>query len=291
MNQRTISATLIVLLLLLIVAVLGACGPVSMLVRNAQHDMNGAAANAAAMPGGGMHRGGGQGMGMHMEQGSGMMARHHAAVPAAYADLSNPVAADDASLARGEGTYTTLCASCHGDTGMGDGPAGQALDPAPAPIAHTSQMMSDGYLFWRVTEGGSHFSTAMPVWQEVLDEQARWDVINYIRALGSDAALPRGRGPQANRGVGENHTQMLLDAVTQGVITQDDADLFERVHAVLDEQLGAGRGSMDGAGPRGMQAMQRAFTEQAVRNGLISQEDADRFAAIHDLLIEAGLMQ
>ena len=290
MNKRPTSAGLIVLLLLLIVVVLGACGPVSLLMRNTQHDVSSAAANAAEMPGGGMQRGGGQGMGMHRGQGSGMMARHHAAVPAAYADLSNPVAADDASLARGEESYTTLCASCHGDTGMGEGLAGQALDPAPAPIAHTSQMMSDGYLFWRVTEGGAHFETAMPVWQEVLDEQARWDVINYMRALG-DGTAPRGRGPQANRGGGENHTQMLQDAVAQGVITQDDADLFERVHQVLDEQLGAGRGAMDGTGPRGMQAMQRAFTEQAVRNGLISQEDADHFTAIHDLLIEAGLMQ
>lgn len=290
MNNRMTSAGLIVLLLLLIAVVLGACSPVSRFMRSAQHDMSGVAANAAAMPGGGMHRGGGQGMGMHMGQGSGMMARHHAEVPAAYAALTNPVAADAASLARGQETYTTLCASCHGDTGMGEGAAGQALDPAPAPIAHTSQMMADGYLFWRVTEGGSHFSTAMPVWQEVLDEQARWDVINYMRALG-DGTAPRGRGPQANRGGGENHTQMLQDAVAQGVITQDDADLFERVHAVLDEQLGTGRGSMDGAGPQGMQAMQRAFTEQAVRDGLFSQEDADRFTAIHDLLIEAGLMQ
>ena len=173
MNKRPTSAGLIVLLLLLIVVVLGACGPVSLLMRNTQHDVSSAAANAAEMPGGGMQRGGGQGMGMHRGQGSGMMARHHAAVPAAYADLSNPVAADDASLARGEESYTTLCASCHGDTGMGEGLAGQALDPAPAPIAHTSQMMSDGYLFWRVTEGGAHFETAMPVWQEVLDEQLR----------------------------------------------------------------------------------------------------------------------
>ena len=290
MNKRTTSAAMKVFLLLLVVALLGACGPVSMLTRNAQQDMGSAAANAAETPGSGMQRGGGQGMGMHRGQGSGMMARHHTAVPAAYADLSNPVAADDASLTRGEETYTTLCASCHGDTGMGEGVAGQALDPAPAPIAHTSQMMSDGYLYWRITEGGSHFSTAMPVWQEVLDEQARWDVINYMRALG-DGTAPQRRGAQANRGGGENHTQMLLDAVTQGVITQEDADLFERVHAVLDEQLGAGRGAMDGAGPRGMQAMQRAFAEQAVRSGLISQEDADRFTAIHDLLVEAGLMQ
>jgi hypothetical protein len=101
MNKRTTSAAMTMILLLLVVALLAACGPVSMLTRNAQPGMSSAVANAAEMPGGGMQRGGGQGMGMHRGQGSGMMARHHAAVPATYADLNNPIAADDASVARG----------------------------------------------------------------------------------------------------------------------------------------------------------------------------------------------
>jgi len=48
----------------------------------------------------------------------------------------------------------------HGDGGMGDGPAGKGLVPAPVPIAHTSQMMSDSYLFRRISEGGAQFETA-----------------------------------------------------------------------------------------------------------------------------------
>jgi hypothetical protein len=40
-----------------------------------------------------------------------------------------------------------------------------------------------------------------------------------------------------------------------------------------------------------MLAQQRAFTDQAVRSGLINQAEADRFTKIHDLLIESGLMQ
>ena len=66
---------------------------------------------------------------------------------------------------------------------MGDGPTASALDPAPAAIAHTSQMSGDDYLFWRISEGGVPFETAMPVFK-ALEEQDRWDVIDYIRALG-----------------------------------------------------------------------------------------------------------
>jgi mono/diheme cytochrome c family protein len=87
---------------------------------------------------------------------NGMMGRHHAQIPEEYAGLSNPTPADDESLARGAAIYAEQCASCHGDGGMGDGPAGEALDPQPAAIAHTSQMMGDDYLFWRISEGAGN---------------------------------------------------------------------------------------------------------------------------------------
>jgi high-affinity iron transporter len=120
---------------------------------------------------------------------SGMMARHQAVIPEEYAGRTSPIPADDASLQRGAALYAPNCASCHGDGGMGDGPAGAALNPAPAPLAQTSQMVADDYLFWRISEGGATFHTAMPAWKG-LDEQARWDLVNYIRALGAGTAKP-----------------------------------------------------------------------------------------------------
>lgn len=124
----------------------------------------------------------GAGMGMSALS-TGMRDRHHARIPQEYAALTNPVAADEASLARGAEIYTTHCLSCHGESGMGDGVASETLEPAPAPISYTSRRMGDGYLFWRVTEGGLPFETAMPAWKDILTEEARWDVINYLRSL------------------------------------------------------------------------------------------------------------
>ena len=86
--------------------------------------------------------------------GGGMHHAHHAEIPDEYAGLSNPVAADDASIQRGGEIFAASCAVCHGDGGMGDGPAAASLDPPVMPIAHTSQMLSDAYLFWRISEGG-----------------------------------------------------------------------------------------------------------------------------------------
>ena len=121
----------------------------------------------------GMGKGMVQQMAPQMGRGHDMMRFHHAEIPEEYAGLSSPIAPDDDSLARGLEAYQANCTICHGDGGMGDGPAGKALDPAPAPIAHTSQMLGDDYLFWRISEGGTHFTTAMPAWEAALDEQIR----------------------------------------------------------------------------------------------------------------------
>ncbi|MFN2237260.1 MAG: c-type cytochrome [Anaerolineales bacterium] len=75
--------------------------------------------------------------------------------------ITNPVNANDESLARGEEIYTTHCANCHGNYGNSDGPGGASLGIASAAIAHTSQMMSDAYLLWHIPEGGIAFDTGM----------------------------------------------------------------------------------------------------------------------------------
>lgn len=232
------------------------------------------------------------GMGRGMGPGSGMMARHMAPIDAEYAGLTNPIPTDEASLERGGEIYAANCATCHGDGGMGDGPAGAALDPAPAPIAHTSQMMGDDYLFWRVSEGGAAapFNSVMPAWKETLDEQARWDVINYVRALGSGQVMPRqGMGgtsfdPEVEVAI---QAEMLAQGVEQGLITQDEADTFAQIHTAMDEYQGTIQGRSTGS----MADMRNMMLSEMVEAGEITQAQADAFIDIHDKLVAAGLMQ
>lgn len=119
---------------------------------------------------------------------NGMMERHMAPLPPDYVGIRNPVTADAESLSRGQVLYAENCAACHGDNGWGDGPAAANLDPAPAPLAHTVSMLSEGYLFYRLSEGGNlpPFNSAMPAWKEKLTETERWDLINYLHSLGDD---------------------------------------------------------------------------------------------------------
>lgn len=232
------------------------------------------------------------GMGMGMGRSDGMMARHSAPIPEAYAGLSNPVTADEASLERGAELFTTHCASCHGDGGMGDGPASSGLDPAPAPIARTSQMMSDSYLFWRISEGGAMepFNSAMPAWKGALDEQARWEVIHYVQALGSGAVTPRqGPGGAAFDPAGQatREAEMLATAVAQDILTQSEADVFAEVHAAVETLRAQGIEDMSG----NMAEIEAALLDELVQTGTITPEQADAFNDIHNRLLGAGLME
>lgn len=230
---------------------------------------------------------GGMGPGMG---GNGMMERHHAEIPAEYAGLTNPIPADKESLERGSELYTVNCASCHGDGGMGDGPAGSALDPAPSPIAHSSQMMADDYLFWRISEGGVPFGTSMPAWA-VIDEQSRWDLINYMRALGDGTVQPvSGMGGAAYDPEiqAAQQAEILAKAVERDVITKEEAEVFTTVHDAVEQYRIAH--------PEVMQSSGNATEREAkilaalMEEKIITQAQADAFTDIHDRLGNSGLM-
>ena len=230
------------------------------------------------------------GMGMGMGMSSGMMERHHTKVPAPYSEMNNSVLPENISLERGGVLYTTHCASCHGDGGMGDGPASTGLDPAPSPIAHTSQMMSDDYLFWRLSEGGVTFNSAMPAWKEILDETSRWDLVNYMRALGSGDVKPRqgiGGSSYDPEVVEAQQTEMLKTAIEQGIISDTEAEIFQVVHTILDNFLATNPDLSVSSMPE----RQVAALAELVKTGKITQQQANEFQSIHDRLTESGLMQ
>jgi putative copper resistance protein D len=102
-----------------------------------------------------------------------------------------------ASIVEGAALYQAHCAACHGRTGAGDGPARPALPRPPADLRapHTAQHTA-GDIFWWITAGIP--GAQMPAFGRVLDEDQRWHLINFVRALGGGAAarmFPPGLAP------------------------------------------------------------------------------------------------
>lgn len=114
------------------------------------------------------------------------MAGEHAeeahAIPEEAAELENPVEATDSSTEAGAALFSANCAICHGVEGRGDGPSAEALDPPPPDLhADHVQVLTDGELFWVITHGVE--DTGMPPWEDVLAEEERWHVVNFIRSF------------------------------------------------------------------------------------------------------------
>jgi len=224
---------------------------------------------------------GGNGMmwgnGMMSGGGTGMMSRHHAQVPAEYAGKTAPAVTDESVLSGAE-IYTANCATCHGATGLGDGPTAAALDPAPAPISHTAQMLSDDLVFYRISEGGVPFQTSMPAWKGVLSEDQIWDVIAYVRVLGTDNAA------QITAMHNAQQETMLASALSDGAITAEQANAFRLVHTALEESMGTE--SVQGT----MTERETAALTALIDSGSLTQAQVDEFQIVHAILATGGYM-
>ena len=94
--------------------------------------------------------------------------------------IVNPYEGNIIAAQKGQKLYSKLCWTCHGKNGLGDGPAGAGLNPKPKSFADKDvQIQSDGELFWKLSNGKG----MMVPYKHSLNEEMRWQLINYIRTL------------------------------------------------------------------------------------------------------------
>ena len=106
--------------------------------------------------------------------------------PAEAKALKNPVAANEKTLAAAKTIYLQKCVNCHGDKGDGKGSEADMYDPHPGDFtdAHMMGEMTDGEIFWKISEG----RIPMPSFKKKLTEEERWELVNYLRTFAKPAA-------------------------------------------------------------------------------------------------------
>lgn len=109
-------------------------------------------------------------------------------VPEEAKKLANPYPAGEAALKAAKGLYAEYCSQCHGDSGKGDGPEAAMYKTKPADFtdAHMMSEMSDGEIYYKVTEG----RRPMPGFKKTLTDEQRWMLVNYVKTFATKAAVP-----------------------------------------------------------------------------------------------------
>ena len=102
--------------------------------------------------------------------------------------LANPIERTTGSVEQGAALFAANCASCHGETGAGDGPLADSLPAPPANFTVHVPFHPDGVLFAWITDGIR--GTGMPAWSPQLSDQERWDLVNFLRATFDSAGAP-----------------------------------------------------------------------------------------------------
>ena len=102
--------------------------------------------------------------------------------PASAKALKNPLTGDQASPELGKAPYEQMCAGCHGADGRAQTTVAAAMKPKPTNLVdHRMSSMTDGEVYWVATNG---IGKTMPGFKAKLSDEARWQVVGYVRELG-----------------------------------------------------------------------------------------------------------
>jgi len=104
--------------------------------------------------------------------------------PPATPTLSAP--AEPPSARRGLAIYQENCAPCHGQTGMGNGPAAAGLQFTPTQFADPATARQASLAAWFDVTRNGRMARMMPPWSNRLSDAEIWDAVAYAWTLHLD---------------------------------------------------------------------------------------------------------
>jgi len=101
-------------------------------------------------------------------------------VPDEYKKMENPTKGDADAINMGGMLYKRHCASCHGRTGLGDGPKARTLSTFSGDFSGPEyQNQTDGEHFYKTLKGRGD----MPGYENKVTEEDIWSMVSYMRTF------------------------------------------------------------------------------------------------------------
>ncbi len=96
--------------------------------------------------------------------------------------IAEPWVANEDMVKHGQKLFSQNCTMCHGEKGLGDGPAGQALNPKPRNLVEGPWKKGGGYigLYTVLSEGIAGSSMASYAHFKPVD---RWALVQFINSI------------------------------------------------------------------------------------------------------------
>ena len=101
--------------------------------------------------------------------------------------------------------FNELCARCHGNQALGDGPDRLGLSVDPTNLQIRAGKHTDGEFDWKIQSGRGE----MPAWEDALEEDEVWHLVNYIQSLKEYL-------PENNPSKGSSHDWMCFSSKNYG---------------------------------------------------------------------------
>jgi high-affinity iron transporter len=109
-----------------------------------------------------------------------------AATPVGAAD-DGAAKTQAADAAKGAQVFKMYCETCHGPTGLGDGPVGKTLQPPPRNFQEAKFKYGDtDQAHFEVITNGAQSKGGSPMmapWGAVIPEADRWALVKFIDSL------------------------------------------------------------------------------------------------------------
>ena len=205
-----------------------------------------------------------------------------AAFEARQTPTTSPADSAQAHLAHGAALYTQYCRTCHGDNGLGDGPAAVMLDPRPRNfhlgqyrlITTNNSVPTHNDLMHTIRHGMA--GTSMPAWMALSDGEVE-ALADYVFSLSRQSL----RDQLATKGFKGKKLETIVDArlTPSGVLTVPPEtsinsaglargkELYLQTCAKCHGDMGEGRQDPSWKTAEGFPIASRAFTSGVFKGG------------------------